>query len=260
MTSGIERPQFYKNNLQSIDIDKHNLVKALADLRAAVVQGVEIIEASYPPPDPAEEKSYGSVCDGHLGIALTYLRLAYQSLYLRVGEESPLPDFRALATARINLNQLSLDIQPGRLSPVSSAALGAVVLRIIGCTSLSVSVSRVESQNNDLKNDMKALLSAIEIATQQSHTVPFRGHSMGGDDIMTGRAGLLWAIANIQQHVFDDGIQQELNPIFEALPKLLDAIMDAGRVGAQEYTAKNGDANAFPLMWLWLDGHYGLGG
>jgi hypothetical protein len=261
MASRTERPPFYENNLQSINIEKPRLLETLADMRAAIRQGAEIIETFHPPPDPTEEKAFTSICDGHLGIALTYLRLEYQSAYLRAEEdESPLPDFRKLADARINPHQLDLDVQPGRPSPVGSAALGAAVMRIIGHSPVSHLIPGVDSQKRLEKDDIEALHNIVQIALQQSHTVPFRGHSMGGDEVMTGRTGLLWAISNIQHHIVDDVTQRELDPIFEAVPKLVDAIMDAGRVGAEEYVAKNGDANALPLMWPWFDGHYGLGG
>ncbi|MCJ1264682.1 LanC-like protein 2 [Lobaria immixta] len=261
MATSTERPQFYENNLQSIKIDKPRLIETLAGIRDAVRQGVKIIETSYPPPDSKEEKAFSSICDGHLGIALTYLRLEYQSAYLRAEEdESPLPDFLMLADARINPHQLDLDVQPGRPSPVMSAALGAAVMRIIGHSPISHSIPGVDAQKYLEKNEIETLHNIVQIALKQSHAMDFRGHSMGGDDIMTGRTGVLWAISNIRHHVFDAVTQRELDQISEAVPKLVDAIMDAGRVGAGEYIAKNGDANALPLMWLWFDGCYGLGG
>jgi hypothetical protein len=143
---------------------------------------------------------------------------------------------------------------------VGSAALGAAVIRIIGHSPISHLTLGVDTQKHLEKDDIEALYNIVQIALQQSHAVPFRGHSMGGDEVMTGRTGLLWAISNIQDHLFDDVTRRELDPIFEAVSKLVDAIMDAGRVGAEEYVAKNGDANALPLMWLWFDGCYGLGG
>lgn len=260
MASGSERLQFYENKLQSVTIDKRTLLETLKDMRAAIRQGIEVIEASHPPPGPTEENTFGTVCNGHLGIGLTYLRLEYQSAYLKADDdENPLPDFRKLARARINPRQLNLDVQPGRPSPVMSPSLGAAVMRIIVHSPSSHSILGLDAPKHLEKGDIGALRDIIQTALQQSHAVPFRGHSMGGDEVMTGRTGLLWSISNIQHHVFDKVNRPELNLIFEEMPKLVDAIMDAGRVGAEEYLAKNGEANALPLMWLWFDGNYGLG-
>ena len=82
---------------------------------------------------------------------------------------------------------------------------------------------------------------------------------MGGDEVMTGISKVLLAVSNIQRHVFDAMTQREVDPIFEEVPKIVNAIIDAGRVGAKEYVTKIGDANALSLMRLWFDGCYGLG-
>ena len=71
---------------------------------------------------------------------------------------------------------------------------------------------------------------------------------MGGDGIMNWRAGLLWAISNLQHHSINDETPRELDPLYQAASKLIDLIMDAGQIEAKEYIVNNGDASALPLM------------
>lgn len=62
-----ERPQYFENKLQPVTIDRPTLLKVLDELRAAVRRGVELIEATCPPPEPADEKAFGTIFNGSLG-------------------------------------------------------------------------------------------------------------------------------------------------------------------------------------------------
>ena len=243
MAVQMERPQFYENHLQPIEVTEEGLLEVLAKLRAAIKKGVELIETQHPPPDPSEKDAFKTIYNGNLGIALMYLRLNRQSAYISEKEDEPV-NYRERATARINPNKLTLDVLPGRPSPVESAALGAAVLRIM------------DNPSTPHKEDISLIREILPIAIEQSHAVPFRGHTMGGDEVLYGRTGVLWAVMNLQHHIVDDTIRQEFS---DALPKLIDAIMDAGRVGRKEYIAEHGETDALPLMWLWYNGRYGLG-
>jgi hypothetical protein len=106
------------------------------------------------------------------------------------------------------------------------------------------------------KDDYGALREAIRLAIDQEHVVPYRGHAMGGDEVLYGRAGLLWAVLNIRNHPVD---KETCDFLCEAVPNLVDAIIDAGKIGAQEYVKLDGEPEAFPLMWKWFDEYYAVG-
>ncbi len=109
------------------------------------------------------------------------------------------------------------------------------------------------------KDDITALHNAVEVALLQDHVVVHQGHAMGGDEVLYGRAGLLWAVLNLQQHAFDENTSTALDPVFGAVPKLVAAIIDSGILGAQQYVKLHGGTNAMPLMWPWFDEYYGVG-
>lgn len=43
------RPQYYKNHLQPIEVNRNTLLETLKQLRVAVVRGVDLIQAGSPP-------------------------------------------------------------------------------------------------------------------------------------------------------------------------------------------------------------------
>ena len=84
-----------------------------------------------------------------------------------------------------------------------------------------------------------------------------QGTTLGSDEALYGRVGLLWAILNFRQYSVDvEEVQGELESLLEAVPRLLDLIMDTGRWGAHEYARQNGTLDALPLMWPWHDRYY----
>lgn len=184
------------------------------------------------------------------GIALAFLRLDHQKASLSEHGE-PSIDFGELARERVPARGPDIELLPGRLSPVgSSSPLAAVVMRILTAASYGGKVNA---------DDIEVLRDAVKIALQNGPLVPHGGRMMGGDEVLFGRAGLLWAILNIREHEFDDQTRTSLQPIFDAVPSLIDVIVDAGRKGRDSYVEKHGSEDALPLMWTWMEGHYGLG-
>ncbi|KAL1988189.1 hypothetical protein VTN96DRAFT_719 [Rasamsonia emersonii] len=251
------RPQYYKNTLQPVEINRTNLKRILKELQLAVKQGTEVVRAGCP--SPVDPFDYGSIYSGTPGIALSFLRLERQKASLVDDEHhdaSRLPDFAGLARERIIPTPTDLRIPPGRMSPIGSP-LGPVVLRILAAceghgkaADGSLSISR---------DDITALNEAVQRSLQHGHVIPYRDRDMGGDEVLYGRAGLLWAILNIRNHVFDQDTRAALRPIFEAVPKLVDAIVEAGKQGARDFVKRYGAKDAFPLMWPWMDEYCGLG-
>ncbi|KAK1141214.1 hypothetical protein N8T08_009253 [Aspergillus melleus] len=123
-------------------------------------------------------------------------------------------------------------------------------------TGPAVAASYGQKVNAD---DIELLQDAVNVALQNGPIVPHGGRMMGGDEVLFGRAGLLWAILNIREHTFDEQTMAFLQPVFDAVPALIDAIVDAGRLGRKAYIDKHGSEGALPLMWTWMEGHYGLG-
>ncbi len=191
-----------------------------------------------------------------------YLRVEEQAYALSdfnhiSGEfEPPLPDFWTLVKAKISPHPLELRLQPGRPSPLCSPSLGASVIRILVATHKSD--PSIPTLN--IKDDVAALDEAVQTAIHQEPVVTRNGHSMGGDEALYGRAGLLWALANLHKHNASVEIAQALQPVLELKSKLRDAVVDAGRRGSKEHARVHGETEAMPLMWPWLDDFYGLGG
>jgi hypothetical protein len=135
--------------------------------------------------------------------------------------------------------------------PLISAALGAVLLRIT--TSTPAEGRHIE------KADIEILSQAVELALNQGNNTQYQGHTLGVDEVLNGRAGLLWALIKLQQQKDNEGTKHALDSILQATPKLTDTIINGGKLGAQEYINVHGKEGAMPLMWHWLDGYYAPG-
>lgn len=174
-----------------------------------------------------------------------FLRLYYQSDHLvdggDTGRDFP-TELYSQANARINPHISTANLRPGRLSPLGSASLGAVLLRI------AIGSSQFEGHRVHHR-DVRSLQSAVEVALEQ-------GKSLGGDEPLYGRVGLLWAILNIRRLGFDSDTRTALSPLFESIPPLVEAIVETGILGAQSYTTSHGVDFSLPLMWPWHDKDY----
>lgn len=175
--------------------------------------------------------------------------------YTRGEFEPTLPDFQALA--KENIKSLpGQKIAPGEISPICSPTLGACVTRILATTGES-DFKGLTSKT--IKDDIEKLNKTFEIAILQGLYINRHGHSLGGDELLYGRVGLLWALGNINRHSHDIGISQRLQLMPGIESKLWHVIMEAGRKGSEEYARANRKKEALPLMWPWHDEYYGLG-
>lgn len=137
----------------------------------------------------------------------------------------------------------------------SSSSLTAAVLRILAATTAAE-----DARGSISKDDISSLEKAVGLALANPPLINYRGQNIGVDEVLYGRAGLLWAILNLRTRGFDTETRNALLSIFETVPKLIDVIVDAGRQGSRDYIKKYGEKNALPLMWIWMEGRYGLGG
>ena len=138
-----------------------------------------------------------------------------------------------------------LDMKNGRSSPIDSPALGAALMGLLATDNDSMSS----------EEDLKAIKNAVEVAISQTRLVDFRDRKMGVDEVLNGRAGLLWALLEIYQQQPSDHIQNYLR---EVIPILTDVIIRAGRDGADTHCV-NANETCMPLMWSWIDQYHSLG-
>lgn len=148
--------------------------------------------------------------------------------------------------------QTNCEFQPGRCSPVTSEPLGAAFLRL-ACAS---------SENAGCVSDDVALLhEAIDFALAQPDIVTFRSHTIGTDEVLIGRSGLLWALLLLRDWTEDESISSALGDVFASISKLVNAIVDAGLAASELSQGKDDSTEHDPqsLMWPWLDDMHGLG-
>jgi hypothetical protein len=187
------------------------------------------------------------------GTVLSFLRLEKQRRALE--DVSPLPDFRELALERLLPATTLHKLSPSRLSPLTSP-LGDVVLRILAALEAP---SKTDGVGTILSDDIMALNQAVELSSKHGRFTEHKGHRMGDDEMLYGRTGLLWAILNIRSHALDRSTYSAMQPMFDGVPQLVRVVLEAGREGAKDFVRQHGSENAFPLMWVWMEGYYGLG-
>ena len=150
----------------------------------------------------------------------------------------------------------TLDLKPGRPSPICSPALGATMLRF--------ELASVDEQ------DLSNLKVAVDQALKQEVTFEMRGHQIGGDEVLAGRAGLLAALLDVKKEVASqqaefDGTAAEVAREIEqfannAIPKLTKAILKTGKESSEEMMKSNPELDGIgPISWSWVDSYHSLG-
>ncbi|OGM42881.1 lanthionine synthetase C family protein [Aspergillus bombycis] len=240
-------PQYYPNMLEPLQVNKANLQKALHEFRGAVDHGTHLMQQGCPP--SAEWGSAGLYL-GVAGIALAFLRLERQALSLIEPGKAPI-DFGKLARERIVSHGPNLPLKPGWLSPLGSLSpVTGALMRILAAATDGSVISDA---------DITCLGDAVRLAIQNGPLVPQGDKMMGGDELIYGRPGLLWSILNLRVQHFDENTRRRLQPVFDALPDLVDVIVDAGRQGQKNYIEMHGEKDALPLMWSWKEARFYLG-
>jgi hypothetical protein len=103
---------------------------------------------------------------------------------------------------------------------------------------------------------LATLVNAVDTAITET-----RG---GGDEVLYGRAGLLWAMLNIRkcirEHMGQEGRRHQLHAVVnsESIEKVVNRIIETGKATADAITTGTADEEA-PLCWHWHDKIY-LGG
>lgn len=176
-----------------------------------------------------------------------FLRLEQQASYVEDDDEilHLASEFHELACSRLSYSvPEDIPLRPGRLSPLGSASLGASVLRVFA------GLARPTRQKVP-SHDIIMLQRTTEFAIKQGTTV-------GGDEALYGRAGVLLALLQIRQQCKDDGNTAAFTAAFTMIPRLATVIIETGKVGASDYNDLYGGQDALSLMWPW-HGKYYLG-
>jgi hypothetical protein len=253
------RPQFYPNTLPPAEISKDNLEQILKDLQLAIKNSVDIIKRNcQPPTDPS---TYGNFYGGLPGIILTLLRLERQKSCLQPKGDNPSHAYHEIAfNLIIEGPKADIEIMDGRMSPFASA-LGPAFMRILtSCEDFNLQLGKGFTNST---SDFTLLNKAVESATHHGHVISFKGYKLGGDEVLFGRAGLLWALLTIQNHCLTKNakklVMMHLEPALQCVPKLVEAIISAGKQGSKDFAKLYGPEDALPLMWQWMEGYYALG-
>ncbi|KAJ5911447.1 uncharacterized protein N7473_000750 [Penicillium subrubescens] len=249
-----ERPQYYENTLTPLPINPATLIETLRELREAVYNGAELVHTNEPIPD---KWSAGGMFKHFPGVALAFLRLDYQSSVL-ANQKATSSEFRQYALQRIPSGLPDMPLLPSRLSPAGSLSpMTAVTLHILSAVAESNWGS--EAKPSLTPENITCLHDAVNLALNNEAIVPHGEHRMGGDEMLYGRAGLLWLLLNVRAHRFNDKTEAALASVLDMVPQLVRVIVEAGREGSKDYVQKHGKKEAHPLMYAWMEGHYGFG-
>lgn len=170
-------------------------------------------------------------------------------------ENGPSPDYRQWALQRIPSGLSDTPLIPSRISPVGSLSpLTAVALHILAALS-----DKTKEKPTISSEDGAVLEEAVNLSLKNGSLVSHGDRKMGADEMLYGRAGVLWTLLNIRAHHFDEETEKALAPILNQIPNLIHLIIDAGRQGSKDYIEKHGETDAHPLMYVWLEGFYGFG-
>lgn len=253
------RPQFYPNTLQPAEISKENLELILKELQLAIKNSIEIIGKNCQ--RPADASAYGNVYSGIPGIVLTLLRLERQKSCIQPKEGQQNDVYSQMAFDLIMPTATAdIAIEEGRMSPLASATAPAFMRILAACEDSNLQLGKDFTAFPD---DFAILNKAVENATRHGHVVSWKEWKLGGDEILFGRAGLLWALLTIQNHCLTENTRESvvahLEPSFKRIPDLVDAIISGGEQGSRDFVKLFGDKDAMPLMYQWMEGYYVLG-
>ncbi|EEA27787.1 hypothetical protein TMatcc_003920 [Talaromyces marneffei ATCC 18224] len=250
------RPQFYPNTLQPSEISKTNLENILQELQLAIKNSVDIIAKNCQ--RPTDASAYGNIYGGTPGIILTLLRLERQKLSIQQPAEQ---DYYKIASNLVIQTPSDIELIDGRLSPLASNVAPSFMRILAYCEQFNL---RPEADLTPDPEDFKVFSQAVERATLHGPVYTFKGFSLGGDELIFGRAGLLWALLTLKKHVglttrATEILTTHINTALQSIPQLVNAIIAGGKQGSRNFVKLYGPKDALPLMWQWMEGYYALG-
>lgn len=281
------------NELEPVSVTEKPLHQVLERLQTAIIAGVKLIRtqvSSERPDNSGNNHIYtghaglrhhrrvpGRQSHGHTGIALMFLRLAVQLKCANLDQDFK-HEFTSAAPAIIGSCLVPLRAhhpRPGRLSPLDSTIGPALVLVLASLTypSLTLSVHASDpSKANDRARVQDLPWSEAVTTLRRAVRLALADDSLGEDEVLYGRAGLLWGLLNLQAHLeadaranasggeharLDADRKHDLESILDGgtVEQLLNKIMKAGIAEAQIFKETYGDGG-MPLMWSWHEKYY----
>ncbi|KLO17656.1 hypothetical protein SCHPADRAFT_155056 [Schizopora paradoxa] len=251
---GTER--YNLNNLTQVKIDEVSLESVMSDLESAIRHGVTVIHDNSPPQGRSDK--HDSLYTGDSGIGLMFIRLSQGN-----GVEWN-------KCARTYLPKLHVHHpRAGRLSSLDSAVGPAVAYVLIALGSPSESVVGCEECRRDWDAAIRTIRNVVNVAINDKN--------LGGDEVLYGKTGLLWAMLNFHylSGKFQDrtgertaGDRNKYTSIQEIqeipgtaeINSVYKAVLRSGAIEAQDFKERHESAKelALPLMWSW-HGKYYLG-
>lgn len=225
----------------------------LQELQLAIKTSVDIIAKNCQ--RLTDASTYGNIYSGTPGIVLSLLRLERQRLSIQQQTDQ---DYFQIASDLIIQTPTDIELVDGRLSALASN-VGPSFMRVLAyCEQLNL---RPEADLTPDPEDFRLFTQAVERATLHGPVYTFKGFRLGGDELIFGRAGLLWALLTLKKHVTGTSgpITAHLDTASQSIPKLVDAIIAGGKQGSQDFVKLYGSRDALPLMWQWMEGYYALG-
>ncbi|KAG9017683.1 hypothetical protein FRB90_000273 [Tulasnella sp. 427] len=238
--------RYFENQLQPLPADDETLEQAFSKLREAILVGIRLIERNAG--RQSSDRRRDSVYTGSAGIALMYMRLGIQGNALDLPEET-LSQLPGLALSHLPSYISGQDPRPGHISPLDSH-VGPCILLILHELRHPKSI-RNSAWNGAIIN-FKA---AVDLAIKDTQ--------LGGDEVLYGKAGLLWGMLNVRA-ALAEGLGQERNREEleefindDSIRDLVENIVEDGKAGAEDYKAEYGREGP-ELAWPW-HGKYYLG-
>ncbi|KAG9000399.1 hypothetical protein FRB94_005453 [Tulasnella sp. JGI-2019a] len=247
----MSRSRYFENNLKPLEIHHDSLKATLLTLRSAIATALRIIVTQHDSPDvDAREGPY----IGESGIALMYIRLAIQAKATGLSQDivDRLP---AYARSHLSIDQKYGRPKPGHLAPLDSW-VGHAVLEVIYELHYPSPTHHTSIWTAAADGVRSAILTALE------------DEGLGGDEVLYGRAGLLWAMlvlhTCVAQGLGAPDRRRELAIIINEtqIGQVVGMIIQTGIHGAKAFKSeyheeyrtlfgKHKSQDEIPLMWPW---------
>jgi hypothetical protein len=170
------------------------------------------------------------------GIALAYIRLQHQLPELEDYEEDFV--YPTLVQKHLSLHHRHAP-HAGKLSPIGSVTGAALV----------AAHHFLLSGGGDPEEWEKAM-----VTLGGAVTAACESDDIGGDEVLYGRAGLLWAVMNFQK--LGGRAEEAMNSWGPVIPTMVKKIIESGTKRTLQYMEETGDHNEGVLMWEWHDKMY----
>lgn len=200
------------------------------------------------------------------------LALLYLYAYFRV---EPKEEWLDQAAKRQLVPPRNSTFESNDMSPIGNSTLLSIFMNVVGIIIRPApNLTLQTAQMTILRSQVDVLAGLVDFSIKQrdmvkifSDKLPASSPSIGIDEIIKGRAGLLWAVLLLRDAVKDrpHQITAVLNPLFEKIPKLVHRVVESGIRGWNSYmtTGSSPSEPADALLWPWLNReqttHYGLG-